>query len=445
MPLRPICFMVMPYRTKETRADPPAPPKVNFDRLWENAFQPVIQELGYEPVRADQDLGALIIQEMLERLYFSDLVMADLTIPNGNVYYEIGIRHAARKSGCVLVGAEWSKPLFDVDQMRQVRYPLPQEDTTEETAVRIRKVLKEAVPGLADGLAPMFQVLPGYPAAVQGDRASSIKDFLQQLSAFQAEVQAVRHAPKAERRERALAVGKTRGSQQPVIPAVALEILYLLRDFADWQDTLTFIDALPEPIRLLPVVHEQRCLAQSMTGNHLEAIGALEELVKAGGATSEREGLLGGRYKRLWMSATDPSDKMRYLNLAIEHYGRGMMLDLNDYFPSCNLPRLYRLRGKKGDADRARAAAEVARLACQRSLQRNPDDEWVRPTQLGMAFDAGDVTAAEELAEQVIQEGAAKWRLATTMADLELAVRQTKETETQLGLQAVIQTLKALL
>jgi hypothetical protein len=58
---RPICFMVMPYRTKETRVDPPAPPKVNFDSLWEKAFLPAIEELGYQPVRADQDLGALII------------------------------------------------------------------------------------------------------------------------------------------------------------------------------------------------------------------------------------------------------------------------------------------------------------------------------------------------------------------------------------------------
>ena len=54
MPLRPICFMVMPYRTKETRANPPVPSKVNFDRLWESAFQPAIEEMGYEPVRADQ-------------------------------------------------------------------------------------------------------------------------------------------------------------------------------------------------------------------------------------------------------------------------------------------------------------------------------------------------------------------------------------------------------
>jgi hypothetical protein len=37
-------------------------------------------------VRADQDTGALIITQMLERLYFAHLVPTHITNPNGNVY-----------------------------------------------------------------------------------------------------------------------------------------------------------------------------------------------------------------------------------------------------------------------------------------------------------------------------------------------------------------------
>ena len=51
--------------------------------------------------------GTAIIGQMLGRLYFADLVLADMTIPNGNVYYEVGIRHAAQKTGCVLLSADW--------------------------------------------------------------------------------------------------------------------------------------------------------------------------------------------------------------------------------------------------------------------------------------------------------------------------------------------------
>ena len=109
-----MCFMIMPYCTKAV-ADQHAssiPTEMDFDRLWEAALKPSIEELGYEPVRDDQDLGALIINEMIERLAISDLVVADVTIANANVYYEIGIRHAAKRLGSVTIAADWARPVF---------------------------------------------------------------------------------------------------------------------------------------------------------------------------------------------------------------------------------------------------------------------------------------------------------------------------------------------
>jgi hypothetical protein len=104
-----LCFVIMPYGRKATQVEPSsnAPWEIDFNALWDKAFAPTIQSLGYEPVRADQDTGALIITQMIERLYFADLVLADMTIPNGNVYYEVGVRHAAKEIGCVLLAADW--------------------------------------------------------------------------------------------------------------------------------------------------------------------------------------------------------------------------------------------------------------------------------------------------------------------------------------------------
>ena len=439
--------MVMPFGTKETQAKAPAPAKLNFNSLWEKAICPTLEELGYQPVRADQDLGALIIQEMLERLYFSDLVVADLTIPNGNVYYEIGIRQAARKLGCVLMSADWAQALFDVNQMRQLRYPLPEEEVSDATVAQIRAVLRKGVPVMAQGEGPMFQTLPGYPdeRAVDPSRASAIKDFLQELSVFQAEVRAVAYAPNEKRRQLALDLrDKYYSAHAPLVPAVALELVYLLRDHAGWRDTVTYIESLPDSIRLLPSVREQNCLAQSKSGDHLAAIGALEELIRTSGASSEREGLIGGRFKSLYRVAVEPQ-KATYLNEAIKHYERGMTWDLNDYYAASNLPRLYRVRGRTGDEDRARAAATVARLACQKSIDRKANDEWARPTLLGLAFDSGDVAAAEQLCDQVRDEGAALWKVETTLDDLKFSAAQTKDAATRAGLEAVCDTLATML
>ena len=71
------CFMVMPFGTKKTQAESDqVPAEIDFNALWDKAYFPLLKELGYEPVRADQETGSLIINQMLERLYFSDLVIA---------------------------------------------------------------------------------------------------------------------------------------------------------------------------------------------------------------------------------------------------------------------------------------------------------------------------------------------------------------------------------
>src|SRR6516164_9456112 len=182
----PVCFMIMPYGRKPTQAEPGrGPAEIDFNALWDRGYVPVIKELGYEPVRADQNTGSLIVGQMLERLYFADLVLADMTIPNGNVYYEIGIRHAAQRTGCVLLAADWSKQLFDVAQMRTIRYPLPEGDVIETTASEFQRAIQCRIPSLSEGISPMHQSIPGYPSNVDRQKAATMQDQLAELAAFQ--------------------------------------------------------------------------------------------------------------------------------------------------------------------------------------------------------------------------------------------------------------------
>jgi hypothetical protein len=285
----------------------------------------------------------------------------------------------------------------------------------------------------------------GYPGEVVPGRETVIRRFLDDLGAFQAQVGAVRAAPKAERKARALALRDAFPAAGVKLPNVALELLGLLRDYVGWGEALEFVDGLDPQIRKLPALSEQRCFVQSMTGDHAAAIAALEEMVRSHGDTPERQGLLGGRYKRLYRAAQDPADKARYLAKAIEHYERGTSLDLNDYYPSCNLPGLYRERGRRGDEERARAAATVARMACERAMARNPKDEWIRPTLLGLAFHEGDLDAIDELCDRVAEEGPVDWKLESTLADLATTVRQTQDEARRAGLALALDRLRALM
>jgi tetratricopeptide (TPR) repeat protein len=441
--------MVMPFGSK-----PVVPPadngvaEIDFDSLWVKAFAPVIRELGYEPVRADQDVGALIIKEMLERLYFSDLVVADLTIPNGNVYYEIGIRHASKPRGCVLISADWAKALFDVTQMRRLTYPLPEGTITDDTADEIRKALRDGARTLIAGTSPMYEALPGFPQEVMPDRATSIQEHLRRLAAFQARLREVRLTPDEEgRRRRALELVGTLAAV-PLSPSMAVEVALLLRDCAGWPDTLGYVEALPEELRQIDLLEELRCLALSKEreGDHLKAIAGLEALIQLRGDTSERQGLLGGRYKKLAAEnrAQNPGLYRRYLDQAIEHYERGMRLDLNDYYPIGNLPRLYRERNQDDDLGKATFAWQLARLACERAKSFRPGDDWVRPTLLGLAFDEGDVETATSCLKEVEREGPAKWKLETTTVDLERSVQQRSDPQVRQALSDLLVRLKSI-
>lgn len=439
---RPICFMIMPYNKKPTNAPAgsQAPERVDFDRLWEVALRPAIGKAGYEPIRANEDIGALIINEMIERLAISDLVIADLSIPNGNVYYEVGIRHAAQRQGCLLTAADWAKPLFDAAQLRHIRYPLPAESVSDETADEIIKIVSAAVPLMASGESPFYEVFPKYPD-YDPVRATTFRRTLEDLSLFQAQIIAARSASNSsERRARALALRDEYHTGGPIQKAVAIELIYTLRDCTDWETVLEFILVLPPELQASPLVIEQRALALSNSGDHDTAIGALRELIAAQGDTSERRGLLGGRYRRKWKESGNSVE----LDRAIAEYEVGMKLDLNDYYPSSNLARLYRIRNRKGDQEKACVAAAVTMTACERARNRNAHDEWLNPTLLAAAFDTGDAEKAQEVANSVMMDGPAAWKLDSTLETCRIAA-QLHEEPRRGELLTIISNLEAML
>lgn len=144
--------------------------------------------------------------------------------------------------------------------------------------------------------------------------------------------------------------------------------------------------------------------------------------------------------------AGDAHEAARCLDKAIEHYQRGTMLDLNDYYPSSNLPRLLRLRDDEGDDERASTFAVLALTACERARQRSPSDPWVRPTLLGQAFDVGQLGEVRRLLKEVRREGAVAWRLDTTIEDLERSVRRRPDDDSfKAPAMAVIAELRGLM
>jgi hypothetical protein len=443
----PLCFMIMPYGRKPTQVEPTskAPGEIDFNALWDKAFAPTIQSLGYDPVRADQDTGALIITQMIERLYFADLVLADMTIPNGNVYYEVGVRHAAKRVGCVLLAADWSKPLFDVAQMRTIRYPLKEGNIEDATAKAVSEAIKGPIDALSRGESPVFSSLKGYPTNPDPTAASTMKDVMAQTAALQGKIRAVRATPKSGRMAAAQALAE-QSINARTAPSDAIALIRLVRDCVDtkqdWAWLADFITKLPADTAGIQEVRETYAFALANSGNVTEAIAKLEELLALSGPTPERLGLLGGRYKRLFANAKD-EDRAELLDSAIDAYQRGMELDLNQYYCSSNLPRLYRQRKLDDDEVRADIVAKVVLAACERAEKLGLADEWLKQTLLGAAFDAREFEKAEKLAAEFKSKPGERWKIASTIGDLELSTKQAEDKNTRDRLTAILEPLRA--
>jgi hypothetical protein len=93
-----------------------------YDQLYADVIRPVVAGCGFEAVRADDDFGpGLIIADVVRRIQEADVVVADITPENQNVFYEVGYAHALGKPTILL--AEKGKRLpFDVSGFRTLFY-----------------------------------------------------------------------------------------------------------------------------------------------------------------------------------------------------------------------------------------------------------------------------------------------------------------------------------
>lgn len=95
-------YVMMPFGVKPVPGEPPTA-SIDFDVVYTHLIRPAAVAAGWEVVRVDEIArpGA-ISDDYLREIYFADLVVADVSIPNANVFYELGIRHAVSTGGTLL-------------------------------------------------------------------------------------------------------------------------------------------------------------------------------------------------------------------------------------------------------------------------------------------------------------------------------------------------------
>ena len=112
------CFIISPI------GEPNSPEREHNDSVRDFVIKEAVKELGYEAVRADEiaEPGS-ITSQIMQRIFDDDLVVADLTDHNPNVFYELSVRHAVGKPFVQIITEGQDIP-FDVQGMRQIFYDL---------------------------------------------------------------------------------------------------------------------------------------------------------------------------------------------------------------------------------------------------------------------------------------------------------------------------------
>ena len=96
---------------------------VDFDLVYEHLVAPALTLAGCAPFRADQEASAGDIRtDMFYELVTADVVLADVSSMNGNVFYELGVRHAVGPSGVLMIHGGWTKRIFDLAPDRTFAY-----------------------------------------------------------------------------------------------------------------------------------------------------------------------------------------------------------------------------------------------------------------------------------------------------------------------------------
>src|SRR5262249_13061000 len=148
--------------------------EIDFDAVYSNLIAPAIEEADLEPIRADHEaVGGLIHKPMFERLVLCEYAVADLTTANANVFYELGLRHAARPHSTILLFSRDGRQLpFDVGSLRAMPYELhpdgPPADVETTKAALVKNLLdaRQAATHHAIPDSPVFQLVEGYPSAI---------------------------------------------------------------------------------------------------------------------------------------------------------------------------------------------------------------------------------------------------------------------------------------
>lgn len=195
--IRAHAFVAMPFGKKVG----PDGKEVDFNRVYAEYIKPALEEAELTAFRADEEIRAGDIRtDMFQELLLADLVVADLSIDNPNVWYELGVRHALRARGVVLVSGGAGTKAFDVYTDRKTRYGIkdggPDPATLKDDKRRLVEMIKATMESWRGRkVSPVYALMPNLKEPDwKSLRIGDVREFWEQHDQWETRLDLARRA-----------------------------------------------------------------------------------------------------------------------------------------------------------------------------------------------------------------------------------------------------------
>lgn len=427
MGIKPLAFVAMPFGRKR---DPSGNMEIDFDYVYQQAIEPAACKAGVDVIRADEErMGGFIHAPMYERLLLAEIVVADLTLANPNVFYELGVRHAARPRSTIMIYNEGAVLPFDVRPLRATPYHLEGDGTlTPEAALKLRDLLIEKLRGATDEEvtdSPLFQLIPDFPGIrLSHESTETFRNRIKYMEHSRARIEAARLTSDSSKAvEQLVDVESDLMPLTTAQPELLVDLLLAYRDFKAWDRMIQLIEAMPPSIAQHRTIQEQLGFAlnrRNGDGDRERAIVLLKKVIEIHGANPETCGILGRVYKDLYDHAKSVGSlrASSHLASAVYWYREGFESDPRDYYPGINAANLLFEQGDDQALQQLRNLVPVVQFAVARRGGLLSRDHWDVATALQLAVLGGDWPLVGRALERFSVVVTHAWMVETTLQDL---------------------------
>jgi hypothetical protein len=314
---------------------------VDFDRIENELIRPAMQQAGLTGGTTGEFLQQGNIRaDMFEQLLIADLVIADISIHNANVFYELGIRHALRDKRTFLIKSNESESLasdvpFDLKTDRYLAY----EAKNPSGAVDILSAALKFTLDSQKCDSPIYQLLPGLKPAEPDEVLVVPLDFSEEAK----RVEAAKNCGDLQ-----LLAAEVDGFSWRV---AGLRLIghaqFRLKDWAGakatWQAVREYDDMDVEANTLLGTIYQR---LGDLVGSDQAVERALQNRETSASQRAEIRALMGRNAKNQWEQswaaspAIDAAQKSAlsspYLERSFELYRQGFIEDRNHFYSGLN-------------------------------------------------------------------------------------------------------------